>query len=125
TLLGELGAEVIKIESRANLDFLRRVTVEPDAPNRSWTFNVECRGQQSVCLDLRTARGRELALRLCAAADVVVENNRGGVVAEWGLDYEDVRRVRPDVVYLSAQAFGRGGPLGEASGFGPLNCAFA
>jgi benzylsuccinate CoA-transferase BbsF subunit len=124
-LLGELGADVVKIESRVNLDFLRRVTFEPDRPNRAWTFNTECRGQKSVCLDLGTARGRELALRLCAAADVVAENNRGGVVAEWGLDYEDVRRVRADVVYVSSQAFGRGGPLGEASGFGPLNCAFA
>jgi benzylsuccinate CoA-transferase BbsF subunit len=47
------------------------------------------------------------------------------VVAAWGLDYEDVRRLRPDVVYLSSQAYGRGGPLGGAPGFGPLNCAFA
>jgi crotonobetainyl-CoA:carnitine CoA-transferase CaiB-like acyl-CoA transferase len=124
-VLAELGAEVIKIESRANLDFLRAVTVEPDAPNRAWTFNDECRGQKSICLDLRTERGRELALRLCATADVVVENNRGGVVGKWGLDYEDVRRVRPDVIYVASQGFGRGGPLGEAQSFGPLNSSFA
>ena len=124
-LLAELGAEVVKIESRANLDFLRRVTVEPDAPNRSWTFNDASRGQRSVCLDLRTARGRSLALDLCAAADVVVENNRGGVAARWGLDYASVRRRRPDVIYYASQAFGTGGPLGEASAFGPLNSAFA
>ena len=124
-LLAELGAEVIKVESRANVDFLRRVTVEPDAPNRSWTFNEECRGQQSVCLDLRTARGRELALRLCATADVVVENNRGGVVEAFGLDYDDVRRLRPDVIYVASQGFGRGGPLRQASAFGPLNSSFA
>src|SRR5207248_2429517 len=61
TLLAELGAEVIKIESRANIDFLRRVTVEPDAVNRSWTFNDASRGQLSVALDLRAPRGRELA----------------------------------------------------------------
>jgi crotonobetainyl-CoA:carnitine CoA-transferase CaiB-like acyl-CoA transferase len=124
TLL-ELGAEVIKIESRANLDFLRAVTIEPDTPNRAWTFNDESRGQRSVCLDLRTTRGRELALRLCATADVVVENNRGGVVRHWGLDYDDVRRARPDVIYLASQGFGRGGPLGEAPAFGPLNSCFA
>jgi benzylsuccinate CoA-transferase BbsF subunit len=124
-VLAELGAEVIKIESRANLDFLRAVTIEPDTPNRAWTFNDECRGQKSVCLDLRTVRGRELALQLCANADVVVENNRGGVVATWGLDYEDVRRVRPDVIYVASQGFGRGGPLGEAQAFGPLNSSFA
>jgi crotonobetainyl-CoA:carnitine CoA-transferase CaiB-like acyl-CoA transferase len=124
-LLAELGAEVVKIESRANLDFLRRVTVEPDEPDRSWTFNDASRGQKSVLLDLRTPRGRELALGLCAAADVVVENNRGGVAARWGLDYEDVRARRPDVIYYASQAFGRGGPLGEASAFGPLNSAFS
>ncbi len=124
-LLGELGAEVIKIESRANLDFLRRLAFERDQPNRSSMFNVECRGHESVCLDLTTTRGRELALRLCATADVVAENNRGGVVAAWGLDYEDARRMRPDVIYISSQAYGRGGPLGKTSGFGPLNCAFA
>src|SRR5882724_11933190 len=125
TLLAELGAEVIKIESRANIDFLRRVTVEPDAVDRSWTFNDASRGQLSVALDLRARRGRELALRLCAAAEVVIENNRGDVVRKWGLDYEDVRRVRADVVYVASQGFGRGGPLGEASAYGPLNSAFA
>jgi crotonobetainyl-CoA:carnitine CoA-transferase CaiB-like acyl-CoA transferase len=124
-LLAELGAEVVKIESRVNLDFLRRVTVEPDAPNRSWTFNDASRGQRSVCLDLGRSAGRALALDLCARADVVIENNRGGVAARWGLDYEPVRRRRPDVIYYVSQAFGVGGPLGEASAFGPLNSAFA
>src|SRR5207247_1524806 len=82
-------------------------------------------GARRPALALRTPRGRELALALCAAADVVIENNRGDVVRKWGLDYEDVRRVRPDVVYVASQGFGRGGPLGEASAYGPLNSAFA
>jgi crotonobetainyl-CoA:carnitine CoA-transferase CaiB-like acyl-CoA transferase len=125
TLLADLGAEVIKIESQANLDFLRRLTVEPDTPNRSWTFNDASRGHLSVALDLRTPRGRELALRLCATADVVLENNRGGVARAWGLDYEDVRARRADTIYVTSQGFGRGGPLGEASAYGPLNSAFA
>jgi crotonobetainyl-CoA:carnitine CoA-transferase CaiB-like acyl-CoA transferase len=124
-LLSELGAEVIKIESRVKLDPLREVAIDPGQPNRAFTFNAENRGQKSVCLDLRTARGRELALTLAATCNVVVENNRGGVAASWGLDYEDVRRVRPDVVYLASQAHGRGGPLGTVQGFGPLNAAFA
>ena len=123
--LAELGAEVAKIESRAILDFLRRVTVEADQPDRSWTFNDASRGQKSVCLDLRTARGRALALDLCAAADVVIENNRGGVAARGGLDAASVRARNPRVIYYASQAFGQGGPLGEASAFGPLNSAFA
>jgi crotonobetainyl-CoA:carnitine CoA-transferase CaiB-like acyl-CoA transferase len=124
-LLAELGAEVIKIESRVNLDFLRRVTVEPDQPDRSMQFNDASRGHLGVTLDLTTARGRELALELCAAADVVLENNRGGVVQRWDLDYPTVRSRRPDVIYYASQAFGRGGPLGVASAYGPLNSAFA
>jgi crotonobetainyl-CoA:carnitine CoA-transferase CaiB-like acyl-CoA transferase len=123
--LAELGAEVIKIESRANLDFLRAVTLEPGAVNRAWTFNTECRGQKSVCLDLRTARGREIALELCKRADVIVENNRGGVTEKWGLDYESVRRVAPRVIFVQSQGFGEGGPLGRAQAFGPLNSSFA
>jgi benzylsuccinate CoA-transferase BbsF subunit len=123
-LLRDLGAEVIKIESRANYDFLRRVTLDGD-PNHSWTFNEECRGQRSLCLDLSTARGREIALALCQRADVIVENNRGGVAKSWGLDYDDVVKLNPAVIYLCSQGFGRGGPLGEAPSFGPLNSTFA
>jgi crotonobetainyl-CoA:carnitine CoA-transferase CaiB-like acyl-CoA transferase len=124
-LLADLGAEVMKIEAAASPDFLRRLSVDPETPNRSWTFNDENRGQESVCLDLGTARGRALALDLCAASDVVAENRGGGVALRWGLDYDAVRRRRPDVVYLSSQGFGRGGPLGEAPAYGPLNAAFA
>ncbi len=123
-LLADLGADVIKIESRTNLDFLRQVSFDDD-PNHSWTFNDECRGQQSVCLDLSKPRGREIALALCSQADVVIENNRGGVAAALGLDYEHVARVNPRVLYLCSQGFGRGGPLGEAPSFGPLNSTFA
>lgn len=124
-LLAELGAEVIKIESRANIDFLRRVTVEPDQPDLSMMFNDSTRGHLSICLDLRTERGRAVALDLCATADVILENNRGGVAARWGLGYDDVRARRPDVVYYVSQAFGEGAPLGDASAYGPLNSAFS
>jgi crotonobetainyl-CoA:carnitine CoA-transferase CaiB-like acyl-CoA transferase len=124
-VLAALGAEVIKLESRASPDFLRRLTVEPEAPDSSWMFNDTDRSQRSVCVDLRSPRGRELALALCATADVVAENRQGGLVGKWGLDYDDVRSRRPDVVYVASQGYGRGGPLGTAPAFGPLNAAFA
>ena len=124
-LLAELGADVVKVESRTKLDPLRAVTLEPDAPNKAFTFNDENRGHESVLADLSTDGGRALVRDLCARADVVIENNRGGVVRHWGLDYDDVRRLRPDVVYLASQGYGRGGPLGEVPGFGPMNGAFA
>jgi crotonobetainyl-CoA:carnitine CoA-transferase CaiB-like acyl-CoA transferase len=124
-LLAELGADVVKVESRTKLDPLRAVTLEPDAPNKAFTFNDENRGHQSVLVDLATEEGRRLVRMLAARADVVIENNRGGVARRWGLDYEDVRRLRPDVVYLASQGYGRGGPLGEVQGFGPMNGAVA
>jgi crotonobetainyl-CoA:carnitine CoA-transferase CaiB-like acyl-CoA transferase len=123
--LAELGADVIRIESRRSPDFLRRLTPDPGDPDRSWVFNDENRGQRSVCVDLDTPRGRELALALCGRTDVVAENRRGGLVRRWGLDYDAVRRVRPDVIYVSSQGYGRGGPLGEAPAFGPVIAAFA
>ena len=124
-LLAELGADVIRLESPLHLDFLRRITVEPDTPNRSWMFNDANRGQRSVCIDLSCARGRELALAICATADVVIENHRGGVASELGLDEPAVRARRPDVIWLSSQGYGRGGPLDRAPAFGPLVSAFA
>ena len=123
-VLAELGAEVVKIEPRRHPDFLRRLAPEPDAPNRSWMFNDTSRGHQSVCLDVDHPEGRALGLRLCAAADVVVENRQAGVVEAWGLGYHAVRTARPDVIYLSSQGYGRGGPLGTAAAYGPLVTAF-
>lgn len=123
-VLSELGAEVIKIESRAHLDVLRQATLD-EQPNRAWTFNDECRGRKSVCLDLTTEEGRKIALDLCAKADIVAENNRGGVLEGLGLGYEDVAERNPKVIYFSSQGYGRGGPLGEMQAFGPLNAAFA
>lgn len=125
SLLADLGADVVRVESRAHLDLLRTITIEPEAPNRAFTFNDASRGQRSVCLDMRQERARALALELCAHADVVLENYRGGVLRAWGLDYAAVHRVRPDIVYLSSQGFGASGPLAEAPSFGPLNASFA
>jgi benzylsuccinate CoA-transferase BbsF subunit len=123
--LAELGAQVVKIEARAHPDFLRRLSCVPGDPDVSLPFNDENRGQRSVRLDLATPRGRELALALCARADVVAENHRSGFVARFGLDAEAVQRVNPGVVYLSSQGYGEGGPLAHAPAFGPLNAAFA
>ncbi|HZR84542.1 MAG TPA: CoA transferase [Candidatus Binatia bacterium] len=124
-LLGELGAEVIKIESGQHVDLLRSLTPDLANPNTSFPFNDDGRGQKSVCLDLHTPLGRELALGLCANADIVVENHRGGTVRAWGLDYPEVKALRPDVIYVSSQGYGCDGPLGEAPSFGPVNNAFA
>ncbi len=93
--------------------------------NRAFTFNAESRGRESVAIDISTDEGRALALRLCASADIVAENYRGGVLDRAGLGYADVRAVNPTVIYAASQGYGRGGPYGEMPAYGPLNNGFA
>ncbi len=124
-VLSELGADVIKIESMANPDVLRMGSGKVELINTSFAFNEECRGRRSVALDLTTERGRELALALCATADVVAENQRGGALDRRGLGYDAVRTVNPRVIYASSQGYGRGGPFGEMPAYGPLNAGFS
>ena len=122
-LLSELGAEVIKIESRAHPDVLRQ-TGGADL-DCGFAYNAECRGRENVALDLTTERGRELAYELCVGADIVAENNRGGVMDAWGLGADVLRAANPRLIYVGSQGYGRGGPFGEMQAFGPLNSAFA
>ncbi len=122
-MLSELGADVIKIESTAHPDSLR--LAGRDDLNKAFPFNAESRGRRSVALDLTTERGRELALELFMAADVVAENLRGGSLDKLGLGWDDMSRLRPDLVYVCSQGYGRGGPMGKMPAYGPLNASFA
>jgi crotonobetainyl-CoA:carnitine CoA-transferase CaiB-like acyl-CoA transferase len=121
--LSELGADVVKIESVAHPDVLRQTG--GTRINCGFAFNAECRGRRSIALDLSTDEGRALALELCARADIVAENHRGGVLDRLGLGYDDVRARNPDVIYVSSQGYGRTGPLAEMPAYGPLNAGFA
>lgn len=123
-VLSELGADVIRVESIAHPDGLRFAGSNGEL-NQAFAFNAESRGRRSITLDLTTDEGRAVALDLCATADVVAENQRGGVMDRLGLGYEHVRAVRPDVIYASSQGYGQGGPLGEMPAYGPLNSGFA
>jgi crotonobetainyl-CoA:carnitine CoA-transferase CaiB-like acyl-CoA transferase len=124
-VLSELGADVIKIESIVHLDVLRAAGASVGSLNRSMTFNAECRGRRSVTLDLSTERGRELAFALCAEADVVAENYRGGVLEGLGLGYEAIRQRNPRVIYASSQGYGSTGPFASMPAYGPLNSGFS
>jgi benzylsuccinate CoA-transferase BbsF subunit len=118
--LAEMGADVIRIESKQNLDFLR--TIGGDI-NGVPGFNEINRNNRSFGVDLKTEMGRELVTRLVEKSDVVTENFRAGVVGRLGLDYESVRQVKPVIVYLSSQGFGRTGPYSGHKAYGPLMAA--
>lgn len=119
SLMALLGAEVIKIESRRYVDFLRRLGAGRRGDvDGSPSFNQLNLGVLSCAVDMTTEAGRELVLRLAARCDAVVENMRGPVVRRWGLDYERVRDLKPDIVYLSSQGLGEG-PYGGYQTYGP------
>ena len=119
SVLACLGAEVLKIESRVYPDFLRLMGLggQGDLDN-SPTYNQLNLGVESVAIDLSRPEGVELAHRLAAECDIVMENMRTTVVPKWKLDYESVRKLRENVVYLSSQGLGKG-PYDGFQTFGP------
>jgi crotonobetainyl-CoA:carnitine CoA-transferase CaiB-like acyl-CoA transferase len=122
-ILGAYGAEVIKVESRARPD-LARTTFGPivveDPYDGSGYFNNFNRDKRSVTLNMGTARGRELFAELLMVSDGVLENFAAGVMARWGFSYEAMRRIRPDIVYVSMAGFGHSGPYKDYKTFGPI-----
>ena len=117
--LAAFGAEVIKIESHVRPDFLRRRGIRGfDDPDGAATFNQLNLGVKSVAVDMSHPEGVQLIGTLATECDVVMENMRGGVVRKWGLDYEGIRQLRPDVIYLSSQGLGRG-PYDGYQTYGP------
>jgi crotonobetainyl-CoA:carnitine CoA-transferase CaiB-like acyl-CoA transferase len=111
--LADLGADVVKIEHPAGGDETR-TWGPPFAGGESAYFLSVNRGKRSVALDLKDPEGRELALELCARADVVIENFRPGGAGRLGLDYDAVRTRRPDVVYCTISGFGAREPRDRA-----------
>ena len=114
-VLGDMGAEVVKIESFPDGDASRRF--DPQVNGESYCFAVLNRNKKSLALDLKSPRGKEVALALAQRADIVAENFRPGVVKKLGLDYEAIRALNPAVVYASMSGFGQTGPYGHKGGF--------
>jgi len=109
-ILADHGAEVIKIERRDALDFGSR--------RAGLTGNLN-RGKQSIVINMSTARGVDLATRLIATADVVIDNFSARVMRNWGLDYDSLRRLKPDIIAVSMSGFGHTGPHRDYVSYGP------
>ena len=116
TLLGELGADVVKVERPPHGDELRT----SHGGRGSAGFEAYNREQRSVGVDLAAPRGWETFMKLVAASDVVVENYRPGVAARLRIDHGHLAAVNPLVTSLSISAFGGKGPLGHRPGFDPV-----
>lgn len=113
-VLGDLGAEVVKLESLEG-DSTRNF--EPKVNGESYCFAVLNRNKRSIAVDLKAPEGREVALRLAARADIVLENFRPGVVKKLGIAWEDLKQVNPGLIYASMSGFGQTGPYGRKGGF--------
>jgi crotonobetainyl-CoA:carnitine CoA-transferase CaiB-like acyl-CoA transferase len=114
-LLGDFGAEVVKVERPDHGDEMRASA--PHLAGESAPFMTINRNKRSLALDLKTPEGLEVARRLAARADVMVENWRPGTVARLGLGYEAVRALNPRIIYCSISGFGQTGPYARRGGF--------
>jgi benzylsuccinate CoA-transferase BbsF subunit len=115
-LLADFGAEVIKVQPR--------LPREGDGFARGYA-NTWNRNKLGITLDMSQPGGIALARKLVAVSDAVVENFTPRVMANWGLDYENLKRIKPDIVMLSLSTMGGSGPWRDYAGFGPTVQAFS
>ena len=117
-LLGDFGAEIIKIEDPARGDPMRQWGREKDGVSLWWP--VIARNKKSVTLDLRQPEGQALARRLIATADIVVENFRPGALEKWGLGYASLAADHPRLIMARISGYGQRGPYRDRAGFGAV-----
>lgn len=122
-LLGDYGADVLKVEMPGIGDPLREL--EPFDGEESLVWAALSRNKRSVTLDLRKERGQEIFFRLLADQDVLIENFRPGTLDRWGLGIERLREANPDVVVVRVSGYGQTGPYSEKAGFGTPATGFS
>ncbi|MFZ0088934.1 MAG: CoA transferase [Solirubrobacteraceae bacterium] len=124
TLLGDFGAEVIKVEPPPAGDAMRDWGRLRHDDHSLW-WSILARNKRSVTLDLRGERGQQIARELAGAADVVVENFRPGTMERWGLGPEDVHAINPGTVYARVTGYGQTGRYRDRPGFASAGEALA
>ena len=122
-ILGDLGADVIKVERPGEGDESRHwgppwIPLADGRPSgESAYFMTSNRNKRSVAIDIARPEGRELVRELARSSDVFIENFKVGTMKRYGLDYESLRAIRPDIVYLSLTGFGQEGPFADRPGY--------
>jgi len=130
-MMATLGAEVIKIEGHRRTDLMRHIVNWPlpePAPtavpvNQSMALNSVNLNKKSLTLDLSRPEGKALAKKLVAVSDIVVDNMRAGSMAKMSLGYEDLRKVKPDIIVLSMSSRGQEGPQKDYAGYATIHHA--
>jgi succinyl-CoA:(S)-malate CoA-transferase subunit B len=116
TILGEFGAEVLKVEHPLGGDALRRFGT-PTSRGDTLTWLSESRNKKSVTIDLRRPEGVELFKQLIAETDVLCENFRPGTLEKWGLGWDVLRQINPGLIMLRVTGYGQNGPYSDRPGF--------
>ncbi len=122
-ILGDLGAEVIKVERKGEGDDVRRVgppwmkDADGHDTGESTYFSSVNRNKQSIAVDFATPEGSGVLRRLAAKADILIENYRPGTLAKYGLGYDDLKELNPGLIYCSVTGFGQTGPYASRSGY--------
>lgn len=128
SLLSYMGAEVIKIESHGRIDQTRKGSIMNgdnfNGYDSSPTFNNANLNKQGVTIDITKPEGAELARKIVEKCDIVVANMRPGKMAKLGLGYEDLKKVKPDIIMLESSGFGATGPYKGYAGFAPIFASF-
>jgi formyl-CoA transferase len=117
-MLGEFGADVIKIEPPGSGDPLRNWRLIKNGTSVWW--QVQSRNKRSIALDLRVPEGQAIARRLIGEADVLIENFRPGTLEQWGMSYEKLAESNPGLVMLRISGYGQTGPYRDLPGFGAI-----
>jgi crotonobetainyl-CoA:carnitine CoA-transferase CaiB-like acyl-CoA transferase len=124
TMLGDFGAEVIKVEQPGPGDALRGTAVEGSAP-RSGNWLVEARNKKSITLNLRVEQGQNILRELIAQADVLVENFTPGTLERWGLGWDAVHALNPKLIMVRVSGYGQSGPYTKRSGYDRIALGFS
>ncbi len=123
--LADMGATVYKVERPHVGDDMRHIpqtlTLPDGTPSGDSTAYLSVnRGKHSISLDISRPQGQKIVRELAAKCDVFVENYKGGNLARYGLDYDNIKRVNPGIVYCSISGFGQDGPLASQPGYDPI-----
>ncbi|MFE9783902.1 CaiB/BaiF CoA transferase family protein [Nocardia salmonicida] len=118
-LLGDLGAEVIKLESPGTGDPMRQWGREQSAGKSLW-WPVVARNKKSVTCNLRDPAGQQLARQLIERADIVIENFRPGTMERWGLGFDRLREHNPGLIMVRVTGYGQSGPYSPRAGYGSI-----
>ena len=124
TIMGEFGADVIKVEHPNGGDPWRRYGTKTDLPDQSLAWLNEARNKRSITLDLSKKEGAELLKKLVITADVVCENFRPGTLEKWGLGWEILKKINPGLILLRVSGYGQTGPYKDRPGFARIAHAY-